>query len=232
MKSPYSPKNGPARGSFWLRILPFVILLLGAIVLAITWKDIPDRWAVHWGFKGQPDRWATKTPLGVFLPVVAGTLLCCFLETAAWIVKAPARRRSELSIETAASVAALTADLVRLLAIALAIVFVYIGLALPLFRPLSSARLVAFMLVVIGGAIVFGMIRLSRGVRDLKRAGHKGLEKYNGVIYKNPNDPRLWVSKLTGIGYTLNFAHPWAWLILIAMLAVPFLVVLALVVRL
>jgi uncharacterized membrane protein len=77
------------------------------------------------------------------------------------------------------------------------------------------------MLVVIVVAIVIGMIRLQRGVSELKSAGHKGLEGYYGVIYRNPNDARLWVPKLAGVGYTLNFAHPWAWPVMIAILAVP-----------
>ena len=213
-----------------MRILPFVILLLGAIVLALKWDSIPDRWAVHWGINGQPDRWAAKSPLEVSLPLAAGALVCCFLEGVAWIVTASARRRSELSVETATSVAALTADLVRLLEIAIAIVFVYIGAVLPLSRPVSPVRLVGFMLVVITGAIVFGILRLWRGVRDLKQAGHKGLEGYNGIIYKNPDDPRLWVPKMMGIGYTLNFAHPWAWPIMLAFLAIPLFVVLIVIV--
>ena len=42
LTSRYASTDGPVRGSSWLRILPFVILLLGAIVLALAWKDIPD----------------------------------------------------------------------------------------------------------------------------------------------------------------------------------------------
>jgi uncharacterized membrane protein len=69
------------------------------------------------------------------------------------------------------------------------------------------------------------MVRLARGVRELKQAGHTGLEGYNGIIYKNPDDPRLWVPKISGLGYTLNFAHRWAWPIMIAFLAIPLAVV-------
>ncbi len=94
MKSPYGTEMGPARGSSLLRILPFAILLVGALLLGLKWNDMPDRWAAHWGINGQPDRWVTKTPIGVFLPVGAGALLCCFLETVAWIVRNTARRRT------------------------------------------------------------------------------------------------------------------------------------------
>ena len=42
-----------------------------------------------------------------------------------------------------------------------------------------------------------------------------------GVFYVNPNDPALLVEKRFGIGYTLNFGHWIAWLIMAAMLALP-----------
>jgi hypothetical protein len=32
-----------------------------------------------------------------------------------------------------------------------------------------------------------------------------------GVLYVNRNDPRLFVEKRSGLGWTLNFAHPIAW---------------------
>jgi len=58
--------------------------------------------------------------------------------------------------------------------------------------------------------------------RRLERTGQLGgLEGWNGFIYSNAEDPRLWVPKLSGFGATLNFAHVRAWLILGAILALP-----------
>ena len=225
MTSTHSSRNASAQSAA-LRILSFIILLLGAIVLALAWNGIPDHWPVHWGLDGQPDRWSTKNFFEVFLPIGVGVLVCCFLETVAWIIKATARRRDEIAPETAAAIAALTVDLVHWIEVAVSIVFVYIGLAMPLIRDVRPVTFVAFVFIVISVAVVFGIIRLWRGVRNLKRAGHKGLEGYNGIIYRNPADRRLWVPKLTGIGYTLNFANPWAWPSLIAILAILVLVVL------
>lgn len=225
-----SPKS-PAPGSLRLAALPFVILLIGAIVLALKWDSIPESWPIHWGIKGQADGWSNKTLTGVFFPFAAGALICGFLEGLAFIVRANANARTRLSPEAAATIARLTADFVRLIEIAISIVFVYIGVALPLSPPARAFRLGWFVFAVIIGAMVIGMVRLKKGVQALKQAGHPGLEGYNGIIYKNPGDSRLWVPKISGLGYTLNFAHPWAWPILIAMLAIPVLVVFALVVR-
>ncbi|MEE4330124.1 MAG: DUF5808 domain-containing protein [Wenzhouxiangella sp.] len=36
-----------------------------------------------------------------------------------------------------------------------------------------------------------------------------------GMIYFNPDDPALWLEKRFGVGYTLNFGRPMAWVILL-----------------
>ncbi len=47
---------------------------------------------------------------------------------------------------------------------------------------------------------------------------------YQGLTYRNPEDPRLLVPRLTGGGTTLNLAHGKAWWLLLALLALPALV--------
>jgi uncharacterized membrane protein len=42
-----------------------------------------------------------------------------------------------------------------------------------------------------------------------------------GLIYYNPDDPALFVEKRSGLGWTVNFGHPQARLILIGLLLVP-----------
>jgi len=42
-----------------------------------------------------------------------------------------------------------------------------------------------------------------------------------GVFYYNPDDPALFVEKRYGLGWTLNFGHPQAKLILVGLLLVP-----------
>ena len=41
---------------------------------------------------------------------------------------------------------------------------------------------------------------------------------YGGVFYNNPNDPTVFVPKRFGLGWTMNFGHPQAKLVLIGML--------------
>jgi uncharacterized membrane protein len=53
----------------------------------------------------------------------------------------------------------------------------------------------------------------------------EGLEGWNGIYYSNPEDPRIWVEKFTGYGYTLNFAHWQSWLVLALILSFPLTVI-------
>ncbi len=43
---------------------------------------------------------------------------------------------------------------------------------------------------------------------------------YGGILYNNPDDPALFVEKRYGLGWTLNFGHPQARLVLIGLLVV------------
>jgi len=45
-----------------------------------------------------------------------------------------------------------------------------------------------------------------------------------GFIYYNPADSRLIVSKRYGFGWTFNFANLWAYVLLLAIFAVAFLI--------
>ncbi|MCU1325466.1 MAG: hypothetical protein JWN34_836, partial [Bryobacterales bacterium] len=45
--------------------------------------------------------------------------------------------------------------------------------------------------------------------------------KFGGQLYYNPEDPALMVQKRIGIGYTVNFARPLAWVLLGSFLVLP-----------
>jgi uncharacterized membrane protein len=44
-----------------------------------------------------------------------------------------------------------------------------------------------------------------------------------GIIYYNPQDDSLMVPKLSGLGWTVNFAHRFVYLFLLAIIAVAYL---------
>jgi uncharacterized membrane protein len=57
--------------------------------------------------------------------------------------------------------------------------------------------------------------------RAVAESSGEALKGWHGLLYRNADDPRLWVPKILGVGYTLNLAHGLAWVILAVILAVP-----------
>jgi uncharacterized membrane protein len=232
MASATSPKHGhdpSAPGAAWLRWLPFLVLLLAAVVLWLLWHRLPERWIIHWGRHGHPDGWARKTPVNVFFPIGFGVFLCSLLEGIVVFLLAYPRRHKQgcVSPRTAVAIAVMTAESMRIIAVGFAVMFASLALLLPLWQPGRRGLLVLSLLGTFSSAIAVSIWRLWHNARALRARGLlAGLEGWNGIIYRNARDPRVWIPKIAGIGYTLNFAHGRAWLWLLACLTIPILAIL------
>jgi len=224
----------PDRGTFgseiqtiaWLRWAPFLVLGMGAAILALRWESLPERWIVHWGPGGVPDRWVTKDPLLVSMPLVAGLVLCGIFEVVATVISKRRRVAPHIkaSPEAIAQMSAVTGELVRMIGLALAVLFALLGMALPIFQP-QSPRLIAFVsLAVVAAPSIIGVVRYKRTVNRLKSRGLiQAPDGWKALTYRNPNDSRLIVPKAFGPGYTINFGHPWAWPVMLLLIGLPLL---------
>jgi uncharacterized membrane protein len=96
-----------------------------------------------------------------------------------------------------------------------------------LFIPRHGGVVIAGM---IGGFLLLTILGVVLMVRAMKQAPGEASrsEHYRwGLFYVNAEDSRLWVPKLLGLGWTLNFAHGLSWFIL-ALLLLPVALVIAL----
>jgi uncharacterized membrane protein len=211
-----------------LRWLPFAVLLIACAVLALNWGSLPERWVTHWNMRGEPDGWANKTPLNVFLPLMAGTFVCGFLEVIATYTSRQRTTRVDprVSPRVVVAVAEATAHLMRKINLALALLLAEISLLLPLARPEGPAVVVVSSIGLLGAALVLGLRGFADEVRGLREGGLlEGLEGWNGIIYRDPRDRRLWVPKPIGGGYTLNYGHRWAWPLTLLLVLGPLLII-------
>jgi len=193
---------------------------LGAWV-AHHWGDIPSRLAVHWSFVGL-DRWVATTPVSVATLLVVDTVICLLLALLAWGVFHGSRRVAT-SGEAAQQERRFRMRIVILLLIAAYwVVFPAWGSLLGFSA--AAMRLWSFiwpmtMLALLARLLLAGQGG-SRGVTPDSGAplGDRADDRYWvwGLIYFNRGDPAFLVEKRFGVGYTFNFAHPFAW----AMLAV------------
>jgi uncharacterized membrane protein len=193
-----------------LRWLPFIVLA-GAVGI------------VFLGGGGQ-DPVTGQLRMVWALTLMMGLALAAFLEVVAR--KSVARQRLaagfDASPEAARAILDATAELARVMSLAISVfvsLLVVPQTGLPGF---GQQRALGLGTAALLGAIVWSVWSLKSVHRRLERAGQLGgLEGWNGVVYSNAKDPRLWVPKLSGFGATLNFAHARAWLILGAILLLP-----------
>jgi len=198
-----------------VRWLSLGILVASGGLLAAFWGDVPDRWVTHWGPHG-PDGWATKSFSAALAPLIIGLFTWLAFEvTAIWM----AHRESKAELPP--QMISVQVAVVRATGFAVSLLIAGITLALPFLHPRSPLPIVVTALVDVGLIVGGAMLWAARRTRRLRAAGTAIPEGYAGVFYRNPRDARLWVPKLAGIGWTINFAHRLAWPVMIALVSAP-----------
>ena len=202
---------GPPVGAMpALRGWPFIVLAGAGVVVFLT------------GGRGAPLGGPLTKVWALTLAIMLAVAL--FLEWAAGMCQSRQRLAAgfDASPEAARIILDATAGLTRVVNLAIAI---YIALLVmpPTWLPgIGAGQTLGLGMVIIVGVIVWAVWALKAVHRYLHRTDQlAGLEGWNGVIYSNANDPRIWVPKLSGLGATLNFAHTKSWLVLGAILVMP-----------
>jgi uncharacterized membrane protein len=197
----------------------FGVLLLGAAYLTLRWDAIPERWVIHWGLRGEPNGWATRTPLGVYGILVLPLVLVAINEVGA------AMRRSRASSDASgagASMRGASLDFARIATFGVAIMTTFLAVVLPLGPRMPPPVLLSLAIAPLIACLLAAGARLNATLRAVReREGAAKVEGYHSVYYANRNDSRLWVPKVTGMGWTINFSHPLAWPMFLLLLAVP-----------
>lgn len=195
------------------RIVPWLVLIVSAAVLVGLYPSFPERWPIHWNAAGQIDGWTDKSTLGAGFPLVMAMGLTIFLELLALL--GGKCRNARLPEPWPQRLADANANYILYIATLLNLFFGYLACTLP-FGPPPIASI--FLLVT--GAILYPVYDFMRLSREMHAAG--ALPKgYQGGIYRDASDPRLWVPKLSGAGWTLNFAHRRSRLILLLLVGLP-----------
>lgn len=205
-------------GGELLLMLAWGILLLGGLILLSAWGSLPPTWVVHWNAHGQPDGWAHRTPLGVFGPLLFGAFLVGLMQALKPLLRTQASPWGHAP-EASRRLADLGAESLDAVATAMALSSAAIAIILPLVpRPFGLVLGVSILSVAL--ALVRIVQRNQQALQELRDQG-VDLKGFSGLAYSNPDDPRLWVPKLSGMGTTINFAHPMGWPVMIALVAMP-----------
>lgn len=214
--------------------LPFVILAAAGVYLNLHWDEIPQRFPVHFGIDGQPNRWAMRTPSAVYGNLAIGGAICLMLVIMSWAIQRSRRialrgaaAESEQSFRSMnVSVLLITEYLMAFLFAAIPIVTIFHVGSVQFTVFINVALTVFFMVVLL---VVF----LRYGQGGTRLAGQAAVTSPPigdrtpdecwkwGIFYFNPEDPAIMVEKRFGIGYTMNFGNVRAWLILAAIFTLP-----------
>lgn len=205
-----------------------VLLTLGSFaVLAYFYPRLPELLPVHWNMAGEADRWEPKSLSSVFfLPALGVYLQVVFFVLKRDLVQAkmtlPATNTEEYlrGKERFLTANMRLIDLVRALiaALFLAIAWLTVVTALPEFKHFEAVvqgAVFASAGVMLAGTAYYlrRMVVINNGLDELtgeeyvQRPAEEEHWRHGGLTYYNPEDPALVVEKLTGLGYTLNFAH-------------------------
>lgn len=221
------PRSTRPPGGWIVQAGPFAILLAVGVFLHFHWDEIPARFPIHWGIDGRPNGWSSRTPVGVYAPLLFGALISACM----WLM-ANSLLRSARIVDRARPVLVLhdfahrVGLFLLLIEFFLAVVFSCVGLL-----PLTGALPVMIATILMLPAVFVLIVWLNKGRMDAGRASETGLAALGdgtpdecwklGVLYFNPDDAALWVEKRVGIGYTMNFAHISAWIIMGLILLLP-----------
>lgn len=208
-----------------LEIAIGVLTIAPFCALAYAYPSLPSKIPVHWNGLGQPDRWAAKSFVAVFfMPVMAAYMQLWLLMIKRDLVQAkltvPAEmaetflRYKERGLEMNIRLMDWCRGTIGYLLAAISLLILATN---DRFRPALPVITLSIWLAValmMGGLgyLLYKMVKANKELealagnpvaqRESEAAGWK-----SGLFYYNPDDPALMVEKLTGVGYTVNFAN-------------------------
>lgn len=226
------PRSLHLAGGFWGQAGPFLLLGGVALLLALAWSSIPERFPIHWGADGRPDGWSNRRPAEVFLPLYLGGTLCALL-LALSVTLTRVSRRTAATGPVAERERAFVRFLQRVFlggSWQLAAIFALIGVSPLLLNSLKPSAVLALTLgITLAGSMVLVIVILL-GLQKLPSRASAGPAVGDrtpdacwklGMIYINPDDPTIWVEQRFGVGYTVNLGQPAGRVILGLTLALP-----------
>jgi uncharacterized membrane protein len=235
-----TPRDDRIPGGWLAFAGPLIILAVSGLLLAAYFDRIPDRFPTHWAIDGTPDRWADRTPAAVFSPVLLGCSVVGMTLFFAWSI---VRRTRQVAPGGPAAVAE-----GRFKRVSAVYMLASAYLSAVLFSVFSVYKLFASdqtigaevwipmgMVVSMSVAMTVWLIRAGQAGQRRIEPGHPTRATGDrtpdsawkgGVFYFNRDDPAWLVEKRMGLGWTFNFARATSWLVLAAMLATPFVIVL------
>ena len=207
--------NEPSETPSWLSswdLLPLIAALGLAVALPSLLRGLPDPLPTHFDALGRPNGWT---------PHAAFPYICFGLPAFIWLMMLLTGRVMVGTSQDPDGRKAAAMEPLRGL-----MVTGVLGLlgAIPLISRFGMG-LMGWMVAVFIGLLIFGIVLTVRRLKA-ERAYGADTQYYRwGLFYVNPDDPRIWVPKPVGVGWTLNFSRGLSWVIMVLFLSLLALVI-------
>ena len=227
MSGPAFPSNRPPPlrlpGGWLIGLIPLIWLAGLGIWIVVRWSHLPPMIPIHWNFRmGVPDFWVRRTVRAMLSVMGTMSAICLAFIALAWLMLQQPPQISQGWIAAERTFRRHTALLI--VASAWFVAFWPAFTVLPLSVDAFRAWMVLFAATLLTGvvALLRSGIRMYRDQHGVQaRGAHTpGADegRWYGPFYVNRRNRALLVSKRFGAGYTFNFANPWAWVLLVALL--------------
>nr|WP_106781152.1 DUF5808 domain-containing protein [Lysinibacillus timonensis] len=211
-------------------IFPMFVTVGLIIYTVMNYEILPNEIPTHWGPTGEPDAFTEKTPFtAIQLPVFLLLLHLMFLGIHI------ATKKSGIKLSATNAIASKRRQLgmrkysswfMFLVVLTITIMFtffqlttihpnLFIGSILKLIIPFGA------LVIILIGTILFS-IKVGRSDKDIPSNVEGNITDIDedrfwkgGLWYFNKNDPSIFVEKRFGVGWTINFANPVGYFILI-----------------
>ena len=209
-------------------LLYLPVMLITFAVGAIGYAHMPDQIPMHMDFDGTVNRYAEKTPIILWMPVLIQAFMGLCFAFSHWTIAHSKKWAEPGAPATSALAYGLFARAQSIYLVVGGLVIAVAMIAMPLsFMNLINLGqagvlvMIAALVLCIGGmavSVVYGQA----GSRVFKRMQTSDRllvddDRYwkFGVFYFNPDDASLFLPERFGVGWTLNFARPAVWAIVV-----------------
>ncbi|MFS0782606.1 DUF1648 domain-containing protein [Bacillus sp. 1P06AnD] len=218
-------------------LIPGFITITTALISMFMYDSLPSSIPTHFDFRGNPDSYSRTTFGTVFLlPTIQFASVLLMMAVNMSIKKAKQQINAQNPAESAIQSIAFRrrwSGFIIVTATFMCILFLLVQLSM--FNLISSQISIyasfglTFLLLLY---TVYLTIKVGQGGSRIK-TGKKAATSFSnrdedehwklGLFYWNREDPSIFVEKRFGIGWTCNFAHPIAWISILAILLIAFL---------
>jgi uncharacterized membrane protein len=218
------------------------IIALTVVIGIMGYPSMPEQIPMHIGFGGEVTNYAAKSLQIIFVPALIQAFLALCLIYSHWMITRSKRWSNPNAPATSSLAYGMFARAQSMYLLALGLILCILMALMPLaFTGIVSLMQVGIFIMVgaivaIVGALAIAVVYGQGGSRVFARMQASNTIPADddrfwklGIFYFNHEDPSLFLLERFGVGWTVNFARPAVWIILVALVAVTMAFVVAIV---